>query len=32
VEWQPTSVFLPVKSPGQRSLEVAVHGVAENQA
>ena len=30
--WQPTLVFLPGKSHGQRSLGFTVHGVAESQA
>ena len=30
-EWQPTSVFLPGKPHGQRSLEATVHGVAQSQ-
>ena len=30
-EWQPTPVFLPAKSQGQRSLGATVHGVAKSQ-
>ena len=30
-EWQPTPVFLPGESLGQRSLEAIVHGVAKSQ-
>ena len=29
--WQPTSVFLPGESHGQRSLQATVHGVAKSQ-
>ena len=29
--WQPTPVFFPRKSHGQRSLEAAVHRVTQNQ-
>ena len=30
-KWQPTPVFLPEKSLGQRSLAGTVHGVAKSQ-
>ena len=30
-EWQPTPVFLPGESHGQRSWQAIVHGVAKNQ-
>jgi len=30
-KWQPTPLFLPGKSHGQRSLRATVHGVAKNQ-
>ena len=30
-KWQPTPVFLPGKSLGQRSLAGTVHGVAKSQ-
>ena len=30
-KWQPTPVFLPRESCGQRSLGAAVHGVAQSQ-
>ena len=30
-QWQPTSVFLPGKSHGQRSLVATVHGVAKGR-
>ena len=30
-KWQPTPVFLPGESCGQRSLWVAVHGVAQSR-
>ena len=30
-KWQPTPVFLPGKSQGQRSLVAAVHGVVDSQ-
>ena len=29
-DWQPTSVFLPGESYGQRGLEGTVHGVTES--
>ena len=29
--WQPTPVFLPGESHGQRSLRATVHGVAKSQ-
>ena len=29
-KWQPTPVFLPVKSHGQKSLQATVHGVAKS--
>ena len=30
-KWKPTSVFVPGKSHGQRSLMATVYGVAKNQ-